>query len=63
MTFSLWSRFFGRRTSYLDTLPEDILVDEIISHLTVKDILSLRRVRCLSFFPMFHLLIFPISSG
>ncbi|TDL19416.1 hypothetical protein BD410DRAFT_441251 [Rickenella mellea] len=41
----LWKRFFGgRRKLALDLLPADIIVDEIMSRLNMKDIGALRRV-------------------
>lgn len=42
---SLWKRFFGgRRKLALDLLPADIIVDEIMSRLNMRDIGALRRV-------------------
>ncbi|KAH8119739.1 hypothetical protein DFH11DRAFT_1539026 [Phellopilus nigrolimitatus] len=42
---STWSRFFNRKSKCrFESLPEEIIVDEIISLLHVRDILRLRRV-------------------
>ncbi|KAI5119722.1 hypothetical protein M0805_001435 [Coniferiporia weirii] len=45
-TWSTWSRFFTRESKRirLDTLPEEILVDEIFQWLSVRDIVMVRRV-------------------
>ena len=49
-SITLWTRFFPDKEKYvgLVILPEDIILDEIMSRIDVRDILALRLVRRLA---------------
>ena len=63
LSATIWNRLCGRGGRFrLDTLPTDILVDEILARLDVKDILTLREVRSYDY-SQFTLSDVPAMSG